>query len=188
MKKMILVFAAAAFSCQLFALDLTAGLRGLAGGAKYGTDNPKIGGAVMTNLEFKNGFGVQFEADIVTAELSGDNGGLHVENCFVVNIPVMGWYTLHFGRFALGGGVGINGMFGDDVVDEDNLGFRLGLAAGFSAKYFITENFALGIGATGLLDCLLHLTKNDGTYRFESPDWNGNALLGFIGAEYRFKL
>ena len=59
-------------------------------------------------------------------------------------------------------------------------------------RFFVSENFAISLGATGNLDCFPTLIKtptdNGKNYKTEKSDFSRNAIYGSIGVEYKLPL
>lgn len=192
MKKIISVMAVSAvLVSSLFAFDLSVGLKGLAGIDNSGVDGVLAGGGVDLNMNMYNGLGIQIESNIITSALTtGD--GLNCEDHFTVNIPVMGYYNYRFNKVSIGAGAGLGCTISDSVAKAGGTDLKMGLVGGINAKYFVTDDVAIVIGATGMLDSFPTLVRttsgNSTNYKFVSSDFSRNSVYGSIGVMYKFPM
>lgn len=190
MKKIISVLAMGALlASSVFALDLTVGLKGIAGADNSGVNGASVGGGLDLNLNLINGFGIQIESNIIPTKLTAENGGMTFTDSMMVSIPTMAWYNARFSWFGFGVGAGLSCTISENHP-ENVFNTKLGLAAGLKAKIFVTDNIAIVAGVTGNLDCLPDLVKtsneNSSTYNFVTSSFSRNSILGSLGVEYRF--
>jgi len=185
MKKLIVLVASLLLIAgSSFAMDMNIILKGLTGSDNSQVNGALIGGGLDLNLDLKNGFGLEMGSNISTSKITSNDNGLNVANDLCINIPVMGWYNLILPHFGFGCGVGL------DASITDN--FKMALAGGVNAKWYVNDQFAVVFGATGVLDCFPTLEKTDdgssSTYNFVESDFSHNAMNYSLGLEYRLCL
>lgn len=192
MKRFILVFAILFLALgSTFAFDMSLGLKGIIGTDNSAIKGTALGGGFDINLDFIKGFGLQIESNIAPSTITSTNDGVTLTNNMLVQIPVMAWYNAKFNWFGLGLGAGISCVLSENYP-ENSSNMKMGLSAGARMRFFVSENFAISLGATGNLDCfptlIKTLTDNGKNYKTEKSDFSRNAIYGSIGVEYKLPL
>jgi hypothetical protein len=188
MKKFIFVLVVAIFAIgSSFAFDMSIGIKGIVGADNSQVKGTALGGGLDINLDFAKGFGLQIESNIAPSTITSTKDGLTVANNMMVQIPVMAWYNARFNWFGFGLGTGISCILSENYP-ENSSNMKMGLSAGARMRFFVSENFAISLGATGNLDCFPTViktnTENGKNYKSEKSDFSRNAIYGSIGVEY----
>ena len=205
MKKIIgVLLVAATLVSSTFALSLSLGGRGLAGGRLDTVQNIKtnkgeglsFGGGAYVHAELFGGLGAQAEANFVVNKLpSGDKLTL-------IDMPIMAWYSLDlFDLFEIGLGVGPNfsNIFTDftklvnDIPDIKNANtWNTGIAVGANFKIFFNKHIGLVLGANGVFDFTknqffeaLAATDKKEAFFGNSADGKRKEIYGTLGLEFK---
>ncbi len=167
--------------------------------------NLNYGFGLYGHVDLLGALGVQAEANLTkgTTSISGlQEGTVSDFELWTLDVPLMLWLNFDVGPFSIGGGAGVNFSFTLDSGSVSELyaqtkanytdnNYRTGLAAGLSAKLFVSDNW--GIVAKGLFIAELDPTTipvnlQDYTSAEELPTvtYTRRSLYGAVGLEYKF--
>lgn len=162
------------------------------------------GFGAYANFALFGGLGIQGEVDLVkgSTSLGSLNSNAIKYDVWTLDVPVMAWLNLDLWRFTIGFGGGANfsfdlqsgnlkSMYSQTSANAKDNAFRMGIAAGADAKFYVTEH--LGIVASGRF--IMDFKKKEVPVVVEgystgvtypTVEFPRRSLYGGLGLEWKF--
>lgn len=211
MKKIIaLAIVAISMVSASFALDLSIGVRGIAGmnldpSKSVDQAGPEIkkdavydfGFGVNANFALLGSLGIQGEANFITSKGKFDDLSKNKTaeyDTILMDIPVMVWLNLDLWKFTLGFGAGPNFSTTlneySDIKATKKDAFKVGICAGVDGKFYFTNHLGLVASVRYVMDFqkteVPIVVEGYAVGSYPSVEYSRKSLYGGLGLEWKF--